>query len=453
VHPLLQRICQRISDRFDPESNHLLRNSSWVFIANGAGTLFGFLKVILMTRILGVELLGVYSIAIAFVLTTQEFLRLNISMGLIRFGAAYLAEGRRDKVVAVIRYSLLLSLLSVLLSVLIIGIIILVDSGSFIKDPGLEPYVMVFAVVNGLSFIDALSKSSLKLFYKFKINSVIQMIMDSLEFALIAGVLLIKGPDLPSFFMAVIAAKLANSLTCNIAAYRELQADLKEGSKTRLSVIRSDYGAFLRYIFGNSMSSSLKVLMNQGDVLLLGTFGTTAQTGFYTTAKKLAYSILSLTDPLAASVFPQFSRLMAEKKHEAAVGMIRKMTSFLTVPAILMLALAFFMGEPLVIALYGQSFTAAATPFVILLASALQGAVFFWALPLLQSLGLITKRLLIYLAAIIAGASCSMILIQEFGAGGVATGLLVANLVITGSFVFYIRKELKNRSLQGTANL
>lgn len=453
MHPLLQRICQRISARFDPESNHLLRNSSWVFIANGAGTLFAFLKVILMTRILGVDLLGVYSIAIAFVLTTQEFLRLNISMGLIRFGAAYLAEGRRDKVVAVIRYSLLLSLLSVLVSVLIIGVIILVDAGSFIKDAALEPYVMAFAVVNGLSFIDALSKSSLKLFYKFKINSVIQMIMDSLEFILIAGVLLIKGPDLTSFFMAVISAKLLNSLTCNLAAYRELQGDLKAGSGTRLSVIKDDYKAFLRYIFGNSMSSSLKVLMNQGDVLLLGTFGTTAQTGLYTTAKKLAYSILSLTDPLAASVFPQFSRLMAEKKHEAAIGMIRKMTSFLTVPAIVLLTLAFFIREHLVTALYGQSFNAAATPFVILLASALQGAVFFWTLPLLQSLGLITKRLFIYLASIITGAACSLLLVTDYGAGGVATGLLIANLIITGSFIFHIRKELKKRSRKVTADL
>lgn len=453
MHPLIQRIYQRISARFDPESNHLLRNSSWVFIANGTGTLFAFLKVILMTRILGVELLGVYSIAIAFVLTTQEFLRLNISMGLIRFGAAYLAEGRRDKVVAVIRYSLLLSLLSVLLSVLIIGIIMLLDTGSFIKDAALEPYVMAFAVVNGLSFIDALSKSSLKLFYKFKINSVIQMIMDSLEFILIAGVLLIKGPDLISFFMAVIAAKLINSLTCNLAAYKELKGDLKNDAGTGLSVIRDDYKPFLRYIFGNSMSSSLKVLMNQGDVLLLGTFGTTAQTGLYTTAKKLAYSILSLTDPLAASVFPQFSRLMAEKKYDAATGMIRKMTSFLTLPAIVILMLAFVVREPLFTTLYGFSFAAAATPFVILLACALQGAVFFWTLPLLQSLGLITKRLVIYLLAIIAGAACSMILVNDYGAGGVATGLLVANLVITGSFIFHIRKELKNRSHQVSFNL
>ena len=449
---LFQRNYRRIIDGFDPESSHLLRNSSWVFIANGTGTFLAFLKVILLTRVLGAELLGVYSIAIAFVLTTQEFLRLNISTGLIRFGAAYLADGRRDKVVAVIRFSVLLSLASVFLSVIVIGIILNLNTASVIKIPALTPYVIAFAVVNGLSFLDALSKASLKLFYKFKVNSVIQMIMDVMEFVLIAGVLLIKGPDLPALFTAVITAKLANSLTCNIAAYRELKPDLQVGASVPPAVIKEDYAPFLKYITGNSMSSSLKVLMNQGDVLLLGTFGTTIQAGLYTTAKKLAYSILSLTDPLAASIFPQFSRLMAERKFDAAITMIRKMTGFLALPAVLLLITAAFIGEPLVKALYGSGFENAATPFVILMASALQGSVFFWTLPLLQSLGLITKRLLIYLVAITVGAILSLLLIHEFGASGIATGLLAANLIITSSFIFHIYKEVdkqRQTSLSG----
>lgn len=433
---------KKVFQRFDPESKNLIKNSSWVTIANTLGTIFAFIKTIAITRILGVELFGTYALAIAFIITTQEFLRLNISMGLIRYGAIFSSEERPDKIVSVIKFSLGLSTLSALLSILVLSIITLFSYSTFIKAPDLTGYIIAFAFANSLNFIDAISKASLKLFYKFKVNSIIQMIMDTIETGIVITTLYVYGANLEAFFVAVISARILNSITCNIAAYRELSAELKPHLKSKISLIKDRQKEFFSYIFGNSLSSSLKVFMNQGDVLLLGNMSSTSAVGIYSSAKKLAYSVLTLTDPLASSIFPQLSHLIASKDHSKIKVMIKKITGIMFIPSLIVLITCFFLKSFFIQFLFGADFLAAAEPFIILLICALQGSIFFWALPLIQSMGLIKKRFLVYLSAIIIGGITSILLIPVLQESGAAIGLLAANLFITIRFIQAGYREL-----------
>lgn len=426
---------KKVFQRFDPESKNLIKNSSWVTIANTLGTIFAFIKTIVITRILGVELFGTYALAIAFIITTQEFLRLNISMGLIRYGAIFSSEGRLDKIVSVIKFSLGLSTLSALISILVLAVITFFSYSTFIKAPDLTGYIIAFAIANSLNFIDAISKATLKLFYKFKVNSIIQMIMDTVETGIVIGTLFIYGADLEAFFTAVIIARILNSFTCNFAAYHELSSELKPHLKSKISLIKDQQKDFFSYIFGNSLSSSLKVFMNQGDVLLLGNMSSTSAVGIYSSAKKLAYSVLTLTDPLASSIFPQLSHLIASKDYSKIKVMIQKITAIMLIPSLIVLVTCIFLKSFLIQLLFGTEFLAAAEPFIVLLVCALQGSIFFWALPLIQSMGLIKKRFLVYLSAIIIGGITSILLIPSMQESGAAIGLLVANLFITARFI------------------
>ncbi|MFN0187747.1 MAG: lipopolysaccharide biosynthesis protein [Bacteroidia bacterium] len=446
----LSDLFKKLFKRFDPESKNLLKNSSWVTVANTLGALFAFIKTIAITRILGAELFGTYALAIAFIITTQEFLRLNISMGLIRYGAIYASEDRKDKIVALIKFSLGLSTISAILSIVVLGFFTLFSYSTFIKAPDLTLYIIAFSIANSLNFIDAISKASLKLFYKFKTNSIIQMIMDTLETTIVISTLYFYGANLEAFFTAVISARILNSITCNIAAYRELSLELKPFLSSQVQLIQYHKKEFFTYIFGNSLSSSLKVFMNQGDVLLLGNMGSTTSVGIYATAKKLAYAVLTLTDPLSSSIFPQLSHLIASKDHLKIKVMIKKITGIMLIPSIIVLILCYFLKTMIIDFLLGKEFIAAADPFIILLICALQGAIFFWALPLIQSMGLIKKRFLVYLSAIIIGGITSILLIPSWNESGAAIGLLVANLFITFRFLQAGYKELNLHSISTT---
>ncbi|MFN8153398.1 MAG: oligosaccharide flippase family protein [Bacteroidia bacterium] len=438
---IARKTVHSIKSKFDHESKTLFKNSSWVFSANLVGSILGFLRSILIARLLGVELLGTYTVSIAFVLTTQEFMRLNVSMGLIRYGARYLQEKSHEKLIAVVKYSLLLSVLSALASILLLILLTLLFYNTFIPMEGLGVYVILFAIANSLSFVDAISKAILKLFYKFKTNSMIQMIMDTIEFTLVALTLFYFRGDLSKFMTAVIITRIVNSLVCNYAAWNELRPEISPWwNKGHIPLMRSDRKEFLQFIFGNSISSSIKVLMNQGDIILLGQISGVRAVGLYANAKKLAYSVLTITDPLVNAIFPQFSVLVAKKEYHKVKTMLRKLSLLTLGPAFLFMVITYFFREEIITALYGKEYADAGMPFFYLMITGIQASVFFWALPLIQSLGLTRLRLSSYIAGVILGGIVAWWLSPIMGPTGTAIGVLIANVFIN---ILFIRAGIK----------
>lgn len=449
--PLL-RLKNRITGLFDKESKTLFRNSAWVFVANATGALYSFLRSVIIARGLGAETLGHYTVAIAFVLTIQEILKLNTGVGIIRFGAEYRTAGRPDKMIALIKRSVLYSLSSAALSVLAIGVMLMFFYDSFLEVKGLSWFILLYSAVNGISFLDNISKSVLNLYYRFRINSAIQILMDTIEFALVAACIYFYRDDLTRFFATVIIARLTNTIICNAAAALEMKKELGAYLHSGMQLIDDQRREIWRYIAGNSFSNTLKTFMNQGDVLLLSALCGPAAVGLYAVAKKLAYSVLTITDPLVKSIFPQLSLLVYENKFDALKVMLRKITLAAMIPAAIFMVVAIFLKDWILATIYGKQFLPAANAFVIHLAGALQGSVFFWSLPLVNSLGMATMRLRIYLLAILAGLPVAWLGASLAGAAGVAAGLLTANLLITALFLWfayrYIRQQEAGASLK-----
>jgi O-antigen/teichoic acid export membrane protein len=451
VKKIINRTGQSIRKKFDAESKTLIKNSSWVFISTLVGAGFAFLRSIIIARGLGADILGYYTISIAFVTSIQEILKLNVATGVIRYGATYLAEQRKDKLVALLKFCVILSMCSALVSIIIITGITYISYEKFINYPGLELFIITYAIVNGFAFLDNIGKGVLKLFYRFKTNSVISIIMDSIEFTVVSLVIYFFPKNLGYFFAAVISTRLINSFVCNFAAILELKDDLKEHFSSRMKILKAEIPDITKFTFGHSFNNTLKTLMNQGDVLLLNFFTGAAQVGFYAVAKKLAYSILTLTDPLVTSIYPQLSVLTAQKKYQEIGKMLKRTSMMAAIPLCAFLLVAFFLKSHIIISLYGRQFEAAVNPFYIHLMDAAMCSVFFWILPLVQSLGLNALRFRIYIAAILLGTIVSLLTVNDYQASGVAWGLFAANFFITAAFIFFARKainKLKNEQVQ-----
>jgi O-antigen/teichoic acid export membrane protein len=170
---------------------------------------------------------------------------------------------------------------------------------------------------------------------------------------------------------------------------------------------------------------------------------------YYAVAKKLAYSVLVLTDPLMNSVFPQFSKLLAAKKFNEIRIMLNRMTRFSLAPAVAGLILSWLLSDWIIALVYGDEYSAAGRSFFWHSAGAIFSTVVFWSLPLVQSLGLVNQRLLAYCAAIAVGCVAAFLLIPTFLAAGMAMALLSATITIGILFLFFIREKMS--ALQGKA--
>jgi O-antigen/teichoic acid export membrane protein len=427
----------RLLSFLDQETKRLVQNSSWIFLSNFYSTGLAFLRSVVIARGLGVALFGSYTIVVAFVGLVQEFLNLNLGTALIKYGAGYHSANRTDKLFALVKTSLRLSVIMLVVSVLIIAG--LSYSTTFIHDefPGIHLYMIVYAVASGLTYFNSISRSMLRLYYRFRVTSVIEIIMDSIETIVVAIVVYFYPKNIAIFFPAIIIVRFVNAFICNYIAYLELRKEWLQYRDADTAVVSEDRKEIRSFILGNSLGNTLKTIISQGDVVLLGLLTGPEQVAYYSIAKKLAYSILALTDPLASSIYPQLAKLMADQKFGEMKIMLRKIVRVTVIPSVAFFIVMYFIHQWVIVFLYGKEFLGAAAGYMFFLAGALLGVVTFWTLPLVQSLGLVRMRVVAYVITIVVGVVLSLLLIPYYQAAGMAIALLITNVLNVIIFLYF----------------
>ena len=432
-----------VGKRLDKESKTLFRNSSWIFVSNFSGIALSLGRAIVIARGLGAETFGSYAIVVAFVGIVQEFLNLNLGTAIIKFGAQYHYDMRIDKLVAFIKASLRITVLMVIISILVITCLTFLSYSVFVHKPELEWFIIFYAMASGSKYFSAISNGILRLYFKFKLNSIIQIIMNVIETSLVIIAVLLYPRNLHVFFLAVIIGCFLSGLISNGMAYWELRNEFKPFLHVKFDLIRDEMKNVKTFVIGNSLGNSLKSLMAQGDVLLLGVLAGPVQVAFYSIAKKISYSILTVTDPFMQSIFPQFSKLLAGKKFMETKRMLGKITMVAALPSVVFIFVTFFLKEWLFTTIFGKEFLESVYPFIYLLLSAVFSSVTFWALPLIVSLGLVRLRIQVYMLAIVVGAVIAYISIPQMKASGMALALLGMNVIINTLFIYFGYRKMK----------
>lgn len=427
------------------ETRQFVKNSSWILGANLAREFLVFLRSIVIARGLGVEFYGIYAIIVAFVMAIQEVLNLNIGTPFTKFGAEFKTENRIDKLAALLKGCALTAFVSALASVVLIALLVSLSYKVFFQKPGLHWFIILFAISSATAFFDFLSTSLLRLYYKFKLNSIISIIMAVIEFVIIVTAILIFPKNIAAFILAVIGARILNSVICNGMVFWELRHELGPFLKVKMSVLRGHWKEIAKFTVNNSLSRTVWVFINRADVLLLGALFGPIQVAYYNIGKRLANSIGIIVSPLATSIYPQLALLLSQKKIADLKKLVFQLTKMLMIPAALFMIVMFFIKEPFITILYGKEFYQSASPFFFLILNAVLNAVFFWSLYLVVSLGMVAFRLWVYITALVLGAATALLLVR-FQATGMAIALLTANcfiLFMFNTFAFKKLKELK----------
>jgi O-antigen/teichoic acid export membrane protein len=434
---------------FDKESKRLMRNSSWVFFANFYSTGLAFLRSVILARGLGAAVFGSYTLVVAFVGLIQEFLNLNLGTALIRFGAGYHTAQRNDKLFALVKLCLRISGAMVLVSLLVIALLLKFAYAKFVQQPGLTVYILAYAIAAGITYFNSISRSMLRLYYRFRISSIIEIIMDTVETLIIACAVWLYPKDLHVFFPAIIVVRFLNGFICNIIAFGELRAEWKLHVYVDEACIREDRSPIRKFVLGNSLGNTMKTMISQGDVLLLGFLTSPVQVAYYVVAKKLAYAVLTLSDPLSSSIYPQLSRLIAERQYPAVRTMLKKISLFMAGPALLVWVVLYFSHQWLMVSLYGNEYRVASESFMYFLTGALLAASTFWSLPMVQSLGLVRMRIVAYLLTLIFGLVLSAWLVPAFQSKGMAIALLLTNVLNATIFIYFSFRMLAQSEREG----
>lgn len=429
--------------KLDSQSKTLFKNSSWVFFSNLFGVGLTFIRAVIIARGLGAELFGIYTVIVAFIITVMEILNLNLGTAIIKFGAQYKHENRIDKIVALIKGSLVATFLMAAASLLVVTILTYTNYDTFIKAPDLRWFAICYTIAAGGLLLNQVSRSSLRLYFKFKLNSIIQMIMDVIELALIASALYFWPSQLPIFMIAILFSRLVNSIIPAIAAFNELKPEFTGYMNAKTSLLKDQFKTIRVFVINNSFSRTIQSLINNGDVLLIGVLASSpTQAAFYAVGKKLAFSILTLTDPLSNSIYPQLCKLHSEKQTGAIRKMLIKLTTLAAIPASAFMLVAYFFNQFIISTFFGKEYLEAGVTFYLLTGASLLYSTFFWIQPLMQALGLVNVRLKVSLIGFVTGLIMAYLLIPAYGSDGMAVTMIIMNLVMPGFFIYYALKKL-----------
>lgn len=426
-----------------------MRNSSWMFSAAAVRTVLALVKSVVVARGLGVDTFGRFALLVAFVGIVQETLNPNLGTAMIKYGADFRAQGRLDKLVALLKASVGLYMVLGIASVCIVTGVMLATDGKVVGTKELHGLVVAYTAVAATSYFDSLSLSLLRLFDRFRLNAMLQVVASTLDFVLVAGVVIMFPKQLAPFVLATSIGKLLDSSIVNVAALLELRTYLRPHIHSKIGLLKADLKPIGDFVLSTSGSKTLYSVLDRGDVLLLGALTTAQQVGIYAITKKLAQVMLRFTDPLATSIFPQLATLVATRRMRELRVLLAGVTKVAAVPVLALLTVGFFLREPIIVGVYGSGYELAGDPFYIHLVASAFTAMFFWHVGLMQSTGAVRARLIITLMSLPVATGLAFILAPAGGATGMALATTTARLSALGLMLFVCQRVLADGRGQG----
>jgi stage V sporulation protein B len=334
----------------------VLRNSGWLLGAELVSGVLLFAQAVMITRALGVEGYGVLALVTALVLAVVYLFDSRTWETIIKFVPQHRVEGHSDRATATVQLCYLIEIASGVGSVLVLLVGAELAARVFIKDPVSANLVRLYAVIALIRIPQEPTGALLRLAGRFdwlSYQTVVIALVNTVGTALVWW----TGATVGRMLGVQLAGAAVGSVILLAMGRRvALEKDLPFWRRSSLRSLRGRYRELLRFALLSNLTGTSRILSAHADVLVLGFFGTPAAVGVYDLAKKLVKQAAKLSNPLYASVFPEISRLISERKHAEVRRLQRQLTRALlalVIPACAVVAVA---APWLVLLVFGDEF-------------------------------------------------------------------------------------------------
>ena len=339
------------------------KDSAIVLTGNILGAGLGSIATILITRTLGPAQFGLFSVALAVMMIASQFSDFGIGTGLVRFASSYLKDDNQ-KANLMFKVSLKLKLIIATL-VFLIG---------FFASESLAVHVfgkpeLIFLLK--LAFIGAFGASlvayitaTLQARQSFKKFTLVNIINHLGKLTLIGLLFLTYRLNLLSALTTVIILPFIAFLIGSLIIPKDfLRAKGNE---------KEAFHELFRFTKWILVSTFCVMIFDRLDILMLSYFKTADIVGQYSAAFNLAHIIPLLTISIVTILFPSFSKLSGD---EEIKQYMKKSLKFIIPLGLLLLIIFLFVGELLILFLYGDAYKPSVIVFKIIVFAFILGLI------------------------------------------------------------------------------
>jgi O-antigen/teichoic acid export membrane protein len=429
--------------------NHLVKNASMLFVSNSVVTVLRTVQVVWLARVLLVEGYGQLVLIQGFIALVNEFFDVNIGDMAVKFGSNYVVRQDPIRVASVVKLSFIIDLATGIIA--FVSVVALADWAAqvFLHNAAQGELVVLYAIGLLVATVDTTSQAVLRLMDRFRWLSMSIAAIGLIEFAAVIIALSVWG-DLRSVIVALIVKSTVNALINLALAIMALRSrfGLRAVIMAPVTAVKTEYRAIFRFIWHTNVSMYLRMLSSRADVLILGYFQNSQAAGFYRLARQIGSMLVRVSDPVAAAILPDLSRMWAQGQFAAYRQLLRRLT-LLMAGLLAPVSVGLFLVSSIVVRWLAQD---SPPPGAGVLAACIMShylsAVTFWAGP--AAISMQRPQYKAWVGALSVGVQTvgAVLLVPVWGALGSALALLTHNVIGQPLAVGLVRRSLAKAEFQ-----
>ncbi len=446
---LQQRVSRFLHE--DPLLRRVLKNTGYLFSSSTASMVFVAVQSILVARLLGVETLGVITVAMTFVTMVNQLFSFRMGEFVVRYFGKSVAEGNQAHASATVKASVLVEGVT---SLVAFGFLLLVAplGARFVaKDSGSLILFQIFGLAILANLMTETSNGVLRVLNHYKVQGWITLIQTILTFSMITLAFIFKG-NVMTVLLAYLIGKVFLGFSPVIAAafYMRKEVD-RDWWRTKLTILPA-LKDMTRFAVSTNLSGTLKLVVSESEPFWVGLLLNTEAVGLYKVALAIVGLLIIPVTPFNFTAFPEITRSVASKTWQQLRRLLKRvsiLSAAWTIGVTLFMAV---LGKWLIGVTYGNEFTPSYISLMILLIGFGISNIFFWNRSLLLSFGNAHIPLYVMAGGGVLKIGLSLLLVPRFGMN-VEALLLSAYFVLTVGIMVILGYDLikKAESLETSA--
>lgn len=426
---------------FNNSLKTIVKYSFIVFLGVIFAKLFSYVYRIIIARYYGVEVYGLFSLALATILLFCTIANIGLNEGILRYVSFY----RGKKKFSEIKYLARRVIVFLGISGIVVGSLLFLFSDFISLDifnkPGLAIYLKFFSFSIPLIVLSGIFLSYLSAFENFAWRSFLSDILNPTAKVLILALLIFFGFGFISIIISYLFATLIVFIV-SFFIFRKIIVKIPVNS-TKINKKTNLMRELLNYSWPLSLFYLTGTIFHQTDTFILGIYKTTEVVGVYNAALPISILIAFPATLFIQLFFPIVTKEYSRNNKEVVKQLtqqIGKWTFILTLPLFILFLL--FPGILLNI-LFGPEYLSAVTALRFLTIGALFISMFTYSKNLLATTGKSRLLLVDFLILSIFNVILNIILIPKYGINGAAFSTMFSLIILYLIFFIQTYKDLK----------
>jgi O-antigen/teichoic acid export membrane protein len=404
----------------------VLKNAGILLSGNMGANIFGLLSMAIFTHSQGVDIFGYYVLFLTFIEIIDKIFNFQTWQAFIKFATDFQVKNEHHNVMMLLKYSFLIDLVSLVVAT-VVALALSAFAMSFFNIPQEYYHLLLLMSLTILFKTTEISTGVFRLFDSFKVQAKIAVYSSAIKLAMFGVIALIA----PSFEMFIYATVVAQFITM-MMKYFYAKAVLNKHNITILEILKEKVNIPLlrelkifSFIVYKNFSVTVRMVSRQLDVVILGRLFGAEVVGIYKIAKEVGNLIAKLTDPVYQSIYPEFARLLANKKHKKAKSLALKISLYAGVVGVLFYIAFIILGEWALAIAFGSDFVSAYSITLVYLVAMLIAIISLPIVPWMDSQNLVKYTFTNQLSATIIYCIVIYPLIANYAAYGAAIAYVV----------------------------